>query len=140
MGTPTSRLIDSGTDQGILERALNNNTTRETFEAGIKLVRSRARDQILHTMRQHEVDVILGPSDGGLACVAACAGYPIASVPLGFADFNGRAFGMNVLASAGEEKTIFRLMSAWENTFPNARVAPPLLVNWTSENPPISQL
>lgn len=129
-------LIHSGTDQSLLEQALTNDISRETFDNGLEYIRNRARDQILQSMKQNDVDVILGPSDGRMASVAACAGYPIATVPLGFADFNGRAFGMNVLAPANEEGAIFRLMSAWEGTFPDARAPPPLLANWNDQATP----
>lgn len=60
------------------------------------------------TLTDHKIDVILGPADARMASLAAVAGYgyPVASVPLGFADFNGRAFGMNIIARAGEEGKI----------------------------------
>ena len=53
-------------------------------------------------------------------------------VPLGFADFNGRAFGMNIIACDGEEHKILHAMRAWEATFPDARCPPAMLVNWKS--------
>ena len=64
-----------------------------------------------------------------MASVAAAASYPVGVMPLGFADFNGRAFGMNIIARSGEEHKILHAMSAWEATFPNARGPPPMLVN-----------
>lgn len=79
------------------------------------------------------VDVILGPADGRMATLAAAAGYPVGTVPLGFADFNGRAFGMNVIASADQEGRMVQLMSGWEKTFPEARLPPPQLINWSEE-------
>ena len=65
-----------------------------------------------------------------MASVAAIAGFPVATVPLGFADFNGRPFGMNIFAPANAEKMMLRVMSAWEASFPEARQPPPLLIKW----------
>ena len=67
----------------------------------------------------------MGPADARIASVAAAAGYPVATVPLGFADFNGRAFGMNLIARENEEGTLLQVMSAWEKTFGPRR--PPTL-------------
>lgn len=72
----------------------------------------------------------MGPADGRIASVAAAAGYPVATVPLGFADFSGRAFGMNILAGPGGEGDTLRVMSYWAVTFPEGRLPPPMLVNW----------
>ena len=64
-----------------------------------------------------------------MASVAAAAVYPIGVMPLGFAnDFNGRAFGVNIIARDGEEDKILHAMSAWEATFPDARCAPPMML------------
>jgi len=78
----------------------------------------------------------LGPADARMSTVAAAAGYPVGTVPLGFADFNGRAFGMNVVVGANQEGKMLQLMSACEKTFPEARVPPPQLVNWDSGGKP----
>ena len=72
----------------------------------------------------------MGPADARMASVAAAAGFPVGTVPLGYADFNGRAFGINLLAASGQESKIIEVMSAWEETFAQARKPPPMLVNW----------
>lgn len=58
------------------------------------------------------MDVILVLTDARTASVAALAGYPHGVVPLGFADFNGRPFGLNVLARSGEEDKFLSFISA----------------------------
>ncbi|KAF2469965.1 amidase signature enzyme [Lindgomyces ingoldianus] len=118
--------------QSYLIDALNNKMTQETFNAGVEHMRRRSREKILQTLGEFDVDVILGPADARMASVAACAGYPIATVPLGFAEFNGRAFGLNIIAPSNAEGKILQVMSAWEGTIPEGRAPPPLLVNWTS--------
>ena len=98
----------------------------ERYKRGLESTRSRTSTSIQKSLDENRIDVIMGPADARMASVAAAAGYPVATVPLGFADFNGRAFGMNVIAPAGQEHEIFRVMSAWETTF-GPREPPPLL-------------
>ena len=98
----------------------------ERYKQGLEITRSRARTAIQKSLDENGIDVIMGPADARIASVAAAAGYPVATVPLGFADFNGRAFGMNIIAPANQEHEIFRVMSAWETTF-GPREPPPLL-------------
>ena len=98
----------------------------ERYKRGLEVTRSRTRTATQKSLNEMGIDVIMGPADARIASVAAAAGYPVATVPLGFADFNGRAFGMNFIAPANQEHEIFRVMSAWETTF-GPREPPPLL-------------
>jgi len=82
-------------------------------------------------LEEYGVDVIMGTPTGRSATVAALAGYPVGTVPLGYARFNGRPYGMAVIARANEEGLILRVMSAWEATFPK-RQPPPALVDWNT--------
>lgn len=66
--------------------------TRERFSSGLSIIRKAARSGIHKALSENEIDVILGPSDGMIASMASAAGYPVASMPLGFANFNGRAW------------------------------------------------
>jgi amidase len=80
-------------------------------------------------LEEYGVDVIMGTPTGRSATVAALAGYPVGTVPLGYARFNGRPYGMAIIARANQEHLILKVMSAWEATFPKRR-APPMLVDW----------
>ena len=100
---------------------------------GLETTRSRTKAAIQKSLDDNEIDVIMGPADARMASVAAAAGYPIATVPLGFADFNGRAFGMNIIAPAGQEHEILRVMGAWEMTF-WPRKPPPMLEEWDARS------
>lgn len=55
------------------------------------------------------------------------AGYPIASLPLGCLQYNGRGFGMLAIAGYHGERKLLELMSAWEKEFQPVR-PPPMLV------------
>lgn len=95
----------------------------------LDFVRTHARDAIDKLMDEHGLDVILGNGDGRMTAIASAAGYPVGSVPLGYADFNGRAFGMNVITGRNGESKMLKVMSAWEATFPEGRKAPLMLVD-----------
>ena len=115
-----------------METAANNTITKEKYDETLHNFRSSARLAISNLFDVYQIDVIMGPCDAGFSTVAMAAGYPVASVSLGFADFNGRAFSMELLGKANEEDKMLRVMSAWEATFLEARKPPPMLVNWGS--------
>ena len=52
-------------------------------------------------------------------------GYPVATLPLGYLDFNGRPFGFQVFAKAHQEALLVQVQSAWEASFPKRQ--PPVL-------------
>ena len=89
----------------------------ERYKRGLETTRSRTSTSVQKSLDENGIDVIMGPADARIASVAAAAGYPVATVPLGFADFNGRAFGMNLIARENKEGTLLQVMSAWEKTF-----------------------
>ena len=63
--------------------------------------------------------------------MSAAAGYLHATVPLGYADnYNGRAYGLTIVAGAGKEEKALQFMSAWEASHPGLRISPPQLVAW----------
>jgi amidase len=53
-------------------------------------------------------------------------GHPIASLTLSYLHYNGRPFGLAVLADAHQDALLVQVMSAWEATFPR-RKTPPML-------------
>ncbi|KAL8948364.1 MAG: hypothetical protein Q9222_005448 [Ikaeria aurantiellina] len=120
-------------NQDILINALKSNMTDQQCKERLAITRRRATSAIKKTLADNEIDVILGPADSHIAGVAAAAGYPVAGVPLGLADFNGRAFGMLLISPENTEAKMFEVMSAWEATF-GPRKPPPLLVDWDSKS------
>ncbi|EXJ68778.1 uncharacterized protein A1O5_07709 [Cladophialophora psammophila CBS 110553] len=118
-------------NQGRLVRAYKQSITAEEYDAHFKHLRDVARnrgiDFILDTYR---ADVIMAPADSLLINYAACSGYPIATLPLSYLDYNGRPFGLSVIARAGQDTLLIKVQSAWEATF-GAR-KPPSAMNGTS--------
>ncbi|KIW91565.1 uncharacterized protein Z519_07532 [Cladophialophora bantiana CBS 173.52] len=118
-------------NQERLVRAYKQSITAEEYDAHFKHLRDVARnkgiDFILDTYR---VDLIMAPADSLLINYAACGGYPIATLPLSYLDYNGRPFGLSVIARAGQDALLIKAQSAWEATF-GAR-KPPSAMNCTS--------
>ncbi len=44
-------------------------------------------------------------------------GYPIAALPLGYLDYNGRAIGLQAMAGAHEEQLLLTFLGAYEHSF-----------------------
>jgi amidase len=98
-----------------------------SFHDSVTKMRKEARARIDGALDKYGVDVIISHSDGRMASMAAAAGYASSVLPLGYGNFNGRAWGMTTVAGANGEAKMLELMSVWETTFPDARRAPPQL-------------
>ncbi|KAH7397975.1 amidase signature domain-containing protein [Cadophora sp. MPI-SDFR-AT-0126] len=80
-------------------------------------------DGIDRAMKEHQVDVIIAPSNSPVSSISAAAGYPIATVPLGIIDKYKVPFGISVISTAFAEVKLLKFMSAFEATFP--KIPPP---------------
>lgn len=76
-------------------------------------------------MDEHGLDVVLAASESRLVTYAGCAGWPIATVPLGNLEKNGQPIGMFAIARAGREDVLLRFMAGWHGTFKGAE--PPVV-------------
>ncbi|KAI1505674.1 amidase signature domain-containing protein [Biscogniauxia marginata] len=120
--------------QSQLEQGLRDNMTDEEYESGLQHLRQSFCHAVDKCLQTAGADVIMASGESYLTSIASGAGYPIASVPLGLSSYNGRPHGMEIMACNGEEEHIFRVMSAWETTFPEARIPPPSLLQWHTES------
>ena len=51
-------------------------------------------------------------------------------MPLGLLDYNGRPFGLGLIAQANREDLLFQFMSAFEAVFPKRKVPPTLAAKY----------
>lgn len=100
--------------------------TDEEYTEKLSHLRQSVRHAIDVCLEASNADVIMASGETLLPINTAYAGYPVGCVPLGFSNYNGRPFGMEITARNGEEEKILQVMSLWEKTFPNAR-RPPVL-------------
>ncbi len=112
----------------------------------MNLCRTVTRDQgIDKALEEHTLDLVALPMDSPCPRLAAAAGkstlctpatwaipsltglgHPIATVPLGTLDHNGRPFGLAIIAKGGREDLLFAFMSAFE-AVSEPRPVPPSL-------------
>ena len=62
-------------------------------------------------MKEHNLDVVVSASGSTPVVFAACAGWPIGTVPLGNLEKNGQSYGLFVLART--EEVLLRFMVGW---------------------------
>lgn len=118
IGYPYQNLLEDAIDQ-------SKRITLAKYDEGVRIMRDAARTQgIDKTLAAHDLDFILGPMDGRMPTIAAAAGYPVGTMPLGYSKTNGRPFGMCIVAAAENEDKILRAMKAWDATIAK-RKAPP---------------
>ncbi len=80
--------------------------------------RTRGIDYVLNT---YGADALVLPTEGYASSLAAVAGYPIVSVPLGYLP-SGQPFGMAFIGRQWSEPTLISLMAAWEAAAPPRKV------------------
>ena len=113
--------------QGQFEKYAESDMSRDEYDTIFRAVREQSLSSIESALSEHQIDVIMAPGDSRLVSVASGAGCPLANLPLGFADFNGRAHGLTVVARPRHEIDLLRVMSAWEGSFPEALAPPPMM-------------
>ncbi|KAK0615178.1 amidase signature domain-containing protein [Bombardia bombarda] len=100
------------TEQDDLIKALASNEKAEDITAlktKLRAVGKRILDKILD-----RVSIIAAPGDSPLCVHAAVAGYPIATIPVGQLKYNGRPFGICLVAKENNEEVLLRFMAAYE--------------------------
>ncbi|KAI0468028.1 amidase signature enzyme [Xylaria cf. heliscus] len=103
------------------DQLITSNTCNDAANDIAKLkqeLRSQGRKILDDAFDSEDVNIIAAPGDSPLCVYAAVAGYPIAAVPLGQLSYNGRPFGICLVAQENEEKLLLRFMSAFELLFP----------------------
>lgn len=122
-------------EQGDLIKALDNEDTEEHITALKEGLRAVAKNVLNSVFEREGVNIIVAPADSSLCIHAAASGsdfryptsfgdlannmftslgYPIATVPLGKLRYNGRPFGLCLVAKEDEEDKVLQFMAAYE--------------------------
>ncbi|KAH8601749.1 amidase signature domain-containing protein [Bisporella sp. PMI_857] len=126
--------------QQLLEATLEDKMSADKYSEGVEIIRTAAKKNgIDRTLTEFGLDVIVGPMDGRIPTIAAAAGCPVGTVPLGYSKTNGRPFGLAVVAAAGDDQKILNFMAAWDETMPK-RKPPPQLVDWDESKERLSKV
>ncbi|KAJ2968140.1 hypothetical protein NQ176_g9322 [Zarea fungicola] len=107
------------TEQNDLITAMNSSEEPEVIKNAKEKLRNKAREILAEAFDDAEVNLLVGTCDSAF-CVHAAA-----AVPLSTLKYNGRPFGLCVIAKANDEQALLRFMAAYEATMP-ARAVPVL--------------
>ncbi|KAJ5724815.1 amidase signature enzyme [Penicillium malachiteum] len=118
----------AGIDQKYLIQCQENNMSPDIAnEARMAMRKVVGEDGIDKVLNEFGLDVIISPMDSPISTVAALAGYPSATVPLGYLEPSGRPIGFCLVAKANEEGELLSVMSTYEATMPSRRLPPRLI-------------
>ncbi|KAL6699633.1 amidase signature domain-containing protein [Trichoderma pleuroticola] len=135
-------------NQDILIRSENTEITPEDRENYVAHLKNLGRDEgIDKIFDEYGINVVMGPLESPLYYFAAVCGtisllsassgsnivwlilfplgYPVAAMPLGYLEYNGRPHGLGAVAK--EEGLLIQLQSAYEGVFPSRK--PPTLLS-----------
>ncbi|KAJ8128279.1 hypothetical protein O1611_g5355 [Lasiodiplodia mahajangana] len=108
-------------NQDILLEAESFDIPDAEYDEILNFGRQKSREEgIDKVMKEHDVNVIVAPSDSPLFLMASLSAYPIAAVPFGNVDFEGnnRPYGLFAMATAHQDALLVEFMSAWEAVAP----------------------
>lgn len=96
--------------------------TEEKHDMAVSALRQIAREaSMAKYMREHDLDIVLSSSDATLISFSACAGWPVATVPVGNLSKNDQPWGMFALSRDGSVDTLLRFMKAFHRSFTRVR-------------------
>lgn len=92
--------------------------TGEKHDMAVSALHQLARNgSLAKYMREHGLDIVLSSSDATLISFSACAGWPVATVPVGNLTKNDQPWGMFALSRDGSVGTLLRFMRAFRGSF-----------------------
>ncbi|KAI0969601.1 amidase signature domain-containing protein [Xylaria arbuscula] len=104
------------TKQDQLLRALDIAGTSEEIAQLKRRLRETGKSIINRVLDAENVNCVAAPADSAICIYTAAAGYPHITIPLGKLNYNGRPFGICVLARENDEAVLLRFMAAYEST------------------------
>ncbi|KAJ4857834.1 amidase domain-containing protein [Trichoderma breve] len=114
-------------NQDQLQNAATMTMSDEEHDFLLRHARKVGRDiGIDKTLKEYDVDLVIAPGDSPVNLLVSAAGYPSATMPLSYLEYNGRPIGLVAFTTAGGEEMLLNFLRAYENTFPKRR-APSLL-------------
>lgn len=90
-------------------------------KASAELFRLAREGSMGKIIDDHGLDIVISASDAVLVGFAACAQWPICTVPLGNLAKNNQPFGWFAMAREGREDVLLRFMSGFYEVFPGAQ-------------------
>lgn len=117
-----------------LIKCLNDTLTTSTHLAAATELRRLGREEgLARLMREQSLDIVLSASDASLISFSTCAGWPVATVPVGNLAKNGQPWGFFVLPRDGKMHLLARFMKSYHEGFEKIR-APPRPFEWMQDD------
>ncbi|KAJ5926219.1 Amidase [Penicillium verrucosum] len=101
-------------EQNDLQGAMAATEEKEQIDELKQSLRRAARAILDDLFDKEGINILAAPGDSPLCVHASAAGYPVATVPIGQLRYNGRPFGLCLVARADEEETLLRFMAVYE--------------------------
>ncbi|KAJ5811051.1 Amidase [Penicillium robsamsonii] len=101
-------------EQNDLQGAMAATEEKEQIDELKQSLRRAARAILDDLFDKEKINILAAPGDSPLCVHASAAGYPVATVPIGQLRYNGRPFGLCLVARADEEETLLRFMAVYE--------------------------
>ncbi|KAL6693352.1 amidase signature domain-containing protein [Trichoderma pleuroticola] len=106
-------------NQDQLQDAATMTMSDEEHDFLLRHARKVGRDiGIDKTLKEYDVDLVIAPADSPVNLLVSAAGYPSATMPLSYLEYNGRPIGLVAFTTAGGEEMLLNFLCAYENTFP----------------------
>jgi len=92
----------------------DDGTPLEEVEEATAFIRQKAGVEGIDKLFDKQgIDLVIAPGDSALCIYSSYAGYPVGTAPIpSYIHPNGRPFGIQVIARAGQEALILRFMAA----------------------------
>ncbi|RFU32343.1 hypothetical protein B7463_g3979, partial [Scytalidium lignicola] len=101
-----------------LLRASRDPPSQATYEAVKKQMKIVSKDNGIDKLfREQNLNILAFPMDSLMVFISAASGYPIATMPAGVIQADGRPYGLGIMAQAGRENLMFQFMSAFKTHF-----------------------
>lgn len=96
--------------------------SKEKHDAAASALRYLAREGTMAKyMRDQNLDIVLSASDASLIVFSSCAGWPVATVPVGNLAKNGQPWGFFALPRDGRLDLLTRFMRGFHHDFEGIR-------------------
>ncbi|KAJ4855571.1 amidase domain-containing protein [Trichoderma breve] len=106
-------------DQNQLLKATRDPPTREIYEGVKERIKTVSKENGIDKLfREENLNILAFPMDSLMVFMSAASGYPIATMPTGVIQADGRPYGLGIMAQTGREDLMLQFMSAFEAHFP----------------------
>lgn len=114
--------------QATWQKGLNSHIEPAALVSAIRESRRLGRtDGLDKVFERYGIDMVIAPGDSPLCVLAAAAGYPIATAPMDVLKYNGRPFGISLIARASKEDLLLEFLGVWEKIVGSRPLPLPLM-------------